>query len=60
MWSLAGKTGGREGPKGLSFQSTVVKVSHKVGHLEEGVRSFGERVCVWKGHFLASSRKTFG
>lgn len=32
-----GGEGGREGPKGLSFQGTAVKVSHKVGHLEEGV-----------------------
>lgn len=37
MRSLEGEKGGREGPKGLSFQGTAMKVSPKVGHLEEGV-----------------------
>lgn len=37
MRSLEGEKGRRKGPKGLTLQGTAVKVSPKVGHLEEGV-----------------------
>lgn len=36
LWSLEGGERGREGPKGLGFQGTAVKVSQTVGHLEQG------------------------
>lgn len=39
------KRGGRKGPTGLSFQGPVEKVSHKVGHLEEGAGKVRVYVC---------------